>query len=243
MIRDWIRRYGAVRVTLAVTLLSVAGSVSLAALLDLTLKGRIPEFDLPIAAVIPGILAPLISYQFIRLSHRLDRAEDEMRHLASRDSLTQAYSRGHFLQLAENEISRARRHHHPLSLLLMDIDHFKNVNDRHGHSVGDRVLRAASDLFQSQLRRSDLLGRYGGEEFTVLLPETDARGARIVAERIRGALRDSPLRVGSINIEITVSVGGTDLRPEMQDIDAFLAHADAALYRAKDHGRDRVEFA
>ncbi|MEX0787991.1 MAG: GGDEF domain-containing protein [Anaerolineales bacterium] len=243
MIRDWIRRYGAVRITLAVSLLSMAGSVALAALLDLTLKGRIAEFDLPIAAVIPGILAPLISYQFIRLSHQLDRAEDELRHVASIDSLTQVYNRGHILLLAEKEILRARRYVHPLSLLLLDLDLFKLVNDRYGHSVGDRLLRSAADLFSEQLRRSDWLGRYGGEEFMVILPETDEKGARLVAERMRSAVKASPLKAGNTMVTVTVSVGGTDLRPEMQDIDAFLAHADAALYRAKERGRDRVEFA
>jgi diguanylate cyclase (GGDEF)-like protein len=109
--------------------------------------------------------------------------------------------------------------------------------------MGDRVLRSAADLFSQQLRRSDWLGRYGGEEFMVLLPETDEKGARLVAERVRSALRASPLKAGNTVVAATVSVGGTDLRPEMPDIDAFLAHADAALYRAKDHGRDRVEFA
>ena len=227
--------------SLAVTLISVAGAVGLAAVLDVILKGRIQRYDLPIAGAIAALLTPLITIHFIRLSHQLDRAEEEMRRLASLDSLTQAYTRGHFVGLAEKEVLRARRYGHPLSLLLLDIDHFKSVNDRYGHSAGDRVLRAAVDLFQGQTRRSDLLGRYGGEEFLVLLPETDVAGAGVVAERIRAALRKAPVNVGNLAVEMTVSIGLTGLRPEMQDVDALLAHADAALYRAKDAGRDRVE--
>ncbi len=239
--RRLIRRYGTVGISLAVTLISVAGAIGLAAILDVILKGRIQRFDLPIAGAIAALLSPLITIHFIRLGHQLDRAEEEMRRLASIDSLTQAYTRGHFLELAEKEVLRARRYGHPLALLLLDIDHFKSVNDSNGHSAGDRVLRAAVDLFQRQIRRSDLLGRYGGEEFLILLPETDVAGAGVVAERIRAALRKAPVNVGTLAVEMTVSIGLTGLRPEMQDVDALLAHTDAALYRAKDAGRDRVE--
>ena len=239
--RRLIRRYGTVGITLAVTLISVAGAIGLAAVLDVILKGRIQRYDLPIAGAIAALLTPLITIHFIRLGHQLDRAEEDMRRLASLDSLTHAYTRGHFVELAEKEVVRARRYGHPLSLLLLDIDHFKSVNDRYGHSAGDRVLRAAVDLFQGQIRRSDLLGRYGGEEFLVLLPETDVAGADVVAERIRAALRKAPVNVGNLAVEMTVSIGLTELRPEMQDVDALLAHADAALYRAKDAGRDRIE--
>jgi diguanylate cyclase (GGDEF)-like protein len=242
-IRSLIRKHGPLRVTLALTALAVPSSVGLTALIDVVLKGRVNPFDLVPALVIPGVLAPLAGYQFIRLLHQLDRAEDDLRHLASIDSLTQVYNRGHILLLAEREILRARRYIHPLSLLLLDLDLFKSVNDQYGHSVGDRVLRAAADLFLQQLRRSDWLGRYGGEEFMVLLPETDREGAHLVAERMRSALKATPLRAGNTVVTVTVSVGGTNLRPEMQDVDAFLAHADAALYRAKDRGRDCVEFA
>jgi diguanylate cyclase (GGDEF)-like protein len=243
MVRRWIRRFGAFRITAAVTLFSVAGAVGLGAILDLTIKKQILRFDLSIAAVIAAILAPLVTVPFIRLSHQLDRTEEEMRRIASLDSLTQTFARGHFLLLAEREILRSRRYSHPLSLLLLDIDHFKAVNDRCGHSMGDRVLRAAATRIGQQLRGSDMLGRYGGEEFTILLPETGIEGARIVAERIRSAVRGERLTVGTTGVEMTVSIGVTELRPEMEDIDAVLAHADAALYRAKDRGRDRIEFA
>ncbi|MGH2606857.1 MAG: GGDEF domain-containing protein [Anaerolineales bacterium] len=239
--RRLIRRYGTVGISLAVTLISVAGAVGLAAVLDVILKGRIQRYDLPIAGAIAALLTPLITIHFIRLSHQLDLAEEEMRRLASLDSLTQTYTRGHFLDLAEKEVLRAQRYGRPLSLLLLDIDHFKSINDRYGHSTGDRVLRAAVGLFRRQIRRSDLLGRYGGEEFVILLPETGEGGASVVAERIRVALREEAVSVGSLTVDMTVSIGLTSLRPDMQDIDALLAHADAALYRAKDAGRDRVE--
>jgi diguanylate cyclase (GGDEF)-like protein len=156
-----------------------------------------------------------------------------------RDALTGVQNRIAMDQAMSREVSSALRHQHELSMLVIDIDWFKSINDRFGHSTGDVALRLTADLIRSSLRDSDQIFRYGGEEFIVLLSHTDTLGAVILAERIRRniALRDH--LVGDIRIPITVSVGVAML--EMGDnVDSFFEKADHALYRAKDGGRNKV---
>jgi diguanylate cyclase (GGDEF)-like protein len=143
------------------------------------------------------------------------------------------------------ELSRARSCRPLASVAIIDIDHFKVVNDTHGHLAGDRVLRAIADRFKAQLREGDLIGRFGGEEFAVLLPRTAAAEAGRVAERLRGHIANEPIAVGdgrvdSILVGVTVSVGVAELADAGQDLDDLLAAADAALYEAKGAGRNRI---
>ncbi|MDH0863594.1 GGDEF domain-containing protein [Mitsuaria sp. GD03876] len=168
-----------------------------------------------------------------------ERVREEFELLATRDALTGALTRRAVLQAGGEEFDRWRRYGQPLSLLLLDIDHFKLVNDRHGHQTGDRVLAEAVAAIRGQLRATDRLGRYGGEEFVILLPSTDAEAARASAERVREALAahvpapDVPPCTASIGVAVA-QLGDVS-------IDQLLARADAALYRAKANGRDRVE--
>ena len=146
---------------------------------------------------------------------------------------------------ASTELSRIRGYWSPTSLAIIDIDHFKLVNDTHGHLAGDRVLRAISDRFKTQLRDGDLIGRFGGEEFAILLPHTSGTEAGRVAERLRGHVADQPIvisdgREAAIGVSITVSVGVAELAHTRQDLDELLAVADAALYQAKAAGRDQI---
>jgi diguanylate cyclase (GGDEF)-like protein len=146
---------------------------------------------------------------------------------------------------AATQLYRARGHRPSASVAIIDIDHFKAVNDTHGHLVGDRVLRAIADRFKAQLREGDLIGRFGGEEFAVLLPRTAAAEAGLVAERLRGHIANEPITVGegrgdSILVSVTVSVGVAELADLGQDLDELLAAADAALYEAKNAGRNRI---
>jgi len=143
------------------------------------------------------------------------------------------------------ELSRARGHYSPASAAIIDIDHFKLVNDTHGHLAGDRVLRVVADRFKAQLREGDLIGRFGGEEFAILLPRTTGAEAGRVADRLRGHIADAPIAVSdgrdeSILVSITVSVGVAELASARQDLDELLAAADAALYQAKNAGRNRI---
>jgi diguanylate cyclase (GGDEF)-like protein len=146
---------------------------------------------------------------------------------------------------ASTELSRIRGYWSPTSLAIIDIDHFKLVNDTYGHLAGDRVLRVVADRFRGQLREGDLIGRFGGEEFAVLLPHTSGTEAGRVAERLRGHIGDEQIVVGDnreakIAVSITVSVGVAELAHTRQDLDELLAVADAALYKAKAAGRDQI---
>jgi diguanylate cyclase (GGDEF)-like protein len=146
---------------------------------------------------------------------------------------------------ASAELSRRGGSAGPASVAIIDIDHFKLVNDTYGHLAGDRALRAIADRFRAQLREGDLIGRFGGEEFSILLPATAATEAGRVAERLRGRIADEPIAVGdgrdtSVLVDITVSVGVAELPGTGQDLDELLAAADAALYEAKNAGRNRI---
>jgi diguanylate cyclase (GGDEF)-like protein len=141
---------------------------------------------------------------------------------------------------ADAEVSRAQRSGGPLALLLVDVDHFKRVNDRHGHLIGDQVLRALAAELRQQVRESDVVGRFGGEEFTVLLPRTDATEACRIAERLRTSASLLRVCAAEAKIKVTVSIGVAVLGQHGGDLFELLAAADLALYRAKDAGRDTV---
>ena len=160
-----------------------------------------------------------------------------LEHLASHDSLTACLSRRAWLEICEQEMDRSVRSGRQMTLLMMDIDHFKSVNDNHGHQVGDRVIVNVVKHAATALRRADSLGRYGGEEFVALLPETGVEQALVVAERIRSAIEKS-----SDEPRCTVSIGIATNNVKLS-VDGLLSCADEALYRAKRGGRNRVEHA
>jgi diguanylate cyclase (GGDEF)-like protein/PAS domain S-box-containing protein len=167
------------------------------------------------------------------------RIEEHLRALATTDTLTGALTRRHFFDLAELEWARSSRHQHPLCVALIDVDHFKTVNDRFGHGVGDEALRLVAETVRGKLRRHDLLGRYGGDELALLFPETALEGARQVSDRIRRAVADIQLTHGGIAVRLTISAGLVSRRTD-ELLTAACRRADAALYEAKDSGRDCV---
>ena len=144
------------------------------------------------------------------------------------------------MELAKREFGRARRYQRPLAAIMLDIDHFKQVNDTYGHAVGDQVLQAVAARCRETVREIDILGRYGGEEFVVLLLETDLDGARILAERLRQCVVDPPISTDGGMMKITVSLGVGILDKECPDLDHLLQRADQALYKSKQDGRNRV---
>jgi diguanylate cyclase (GGDEF)-like protein len=170
----------------------------------------------------------------------LIRNAELLEKLATVDSMTGLYNRRHFLALAEAEWSRFQRYQRPLSMLMIDIDHFKSVNDRYGHAVGDEAIVSVATACQQSKRNSDVVGRLGGEEFAVLLPETDAVQAAVVAERIRERVAGQFLAVHNAQFKLTISIGSATATLSMSSIDALLRAADEALYHAKDGGRNRV---
>jgi len=166
--------------------------------------------------------------------------EAKLRELATTDSLTGLYNRRRFMELSEREFARSLRYSRQLSMLMLDIDHFKRVNDEHGHDVGDTVLRSLSEISIMALRNADILGRLGGEEFGVLLPETDSQAAHDVAERLRLSIERSSIDTPDGSLNITVSIGVAVLDSEVGSVEKLLKRADVALYEAKQAGRNRV---
>lgn len=168
------------------------------------------------------------------------RKADELAGLAFRDPLTNLYNRRYMLEAIANEQARSRRRGYPHMLALLDADHFKSVNDRFGHQVGDEVLVEIGQRLRSSLRTEDVVARWGGEEFCVLLSETDEPAGRRVIERLLERVRERPIATGSGEIAVTVSVGATMRRDGDQTCNDLLVRADLALYQAKREGRNRM---
>jgi diguanylate cyclase (GGDEF)-like protein/PAS domain S-box-containing protein len=183
-------------------------------------------------------IGAVVAFQDISERQELAR---QLRLLASTDSLTGAHNRRHFLHLLEQELARYQRYREPAALLMLDLDHFKQVNDQYGHAAGDSVLKAFTARAQQMLRRSDHLGRLGGEEFAILLPDTEASGAYELAERLRQVMADFPVACAEGSIHFSVSTGIAHFHHDDLSADTLLARADHALYRAKHGGRNRVE--
>ena len=186
----------------------------------------------------------------ISVGRRLVEADDKIQHyaqkmkiLATTDPLTGINNRRYFFKLAEIEMERSKRYNSVFSVLLIDIDKFKLVNDTYGHALGDRVLKSMTDSCESSLRTSDIFGRLGGEEFAIVLPETNACGAVFFAERLRKSVEK--LKVPHLKnsfATITVSIGVTSYFPEDTNIEAIIHRSDVALYKAKNNGRNQVIF-
>ena len=177
----------------------------------------------------------------IELQQRLLESQAALQHEATHDRLTGLWNRGTVVDHLEGELNRTRREGASLSALLVDIDHFKRINDTYGHAAGDQVLCDISRRIRSQLRAYDAAGRYGGEEFLVVLPGADAADARAVAERIRDSVQGTPVTGESFSHAVSVSIGVACTDAVGFELSALIRVADEALYRAKAGGRNRVE--
>jgi diguanylate cyclase (GGDEF)-like protein len=189
------------------------------------------------------MVAALFSYLLLsnKLRQLVNQIYDRVEHAATFDELTGAYNRKSFINLGNTEIERTRRYDLSLSLLMMDLDHFKDVNDSYGHDAGDSVLRQFSQICHQHLRGADIFGRIGGEEFAILLPHSDLKTAREAAERIRQEVANCGFNiVADTCLKVTVSVGVADLDDETTDIHPLMKQADKALYFSKSGGRNRV---
>ncbi|MEP7206230.1 MAG: GGDEF domain-containing protein [Casimicrobiaceae bacterium] len=179
----------------------------------------------------------LVALLLARLRAMLARERD----LSRTDSLTRLLNARAFREIAEVEIARASRHAHPLSVAFMDIDDFKETNDRRGHAAGDRLLQEMAAVIRASLRGSDVVARYGGDEFVILLPVTDAQAARAVVDKLRNAVRDAMARRGS---PVSLSVGVyTTAGKEARSVDFILEHADRLMYEVKSDGKGSVRCA
>lgn len=169
------------------------------------------------------------------------KVQEELRELASTDYLTGLFNRRHFIDQASREFSRSKRYKLPMSLLMIDADHFKAINDTYGHGVGDIILKKLGATGKKALRSVDVYGRIGGEEFSVYLPDTCIEDAIIVAERFRREIETLEIPIQTYCLSITVSIGVAMISEETKELDHLMKKADSALYRAKENGRNRVE--
>lgn len=183
-------------------------------------------------------IRPFIVLARVNTHLTLKKQKDSLIELARQDPLTGLHNRLALKEAAQREIPRANRHSKSLSLLMIDVDYFKKINDLHGHDVGDQVLKEVSDALKSNFRREDLVVRFGGEEFVVLLPLCDTKQAKIKGEETLRVIEQSKLG----NIKVTVSIGCAMLKPD-ETFESLLKRADQSLYKAKERGRNRIELA
>jgi len=210
-----------------------------------TTTDRVTGLDLGAVDYVVKPFEPAELTARVRAALRQKWTRDVLVAEAATDGLTGLLNRRELDARATELIALSRRHSRPLSCLMIDIDHFKGVNDTHGHAAGDEVLRQVAQRIRGASRSSDVSGRYGGEEFILLLPETDTSGAVAVAEKVRSVVAEAPVQAqrpegGQVAIPVRVSIGVATREPAMMEPDALYAAADAALYQAKQSGRNRV---
>lgn len=180
--------------------------------------------------------------RIIQLQHRLLKTQQRLMTLATKDALTGLWNRSAILEIFDSELARVARGHGTLGLMMIDIDHFKSVNDRHGHLFGDHVLIEVAQRIEQTLRNYDSVGRYGGEEFLTVLPNVSDDVIRTVAQRVCDCVRDLRVSEGAVEVSPTVSIGVTTLNANtLVESSTAIAQADRALYEAKAQGRDRVQ--
>lgn len=181
----------------------------------------------------------ILAQQFL-IGIKRARLYQKVQELAITDSLTQVFSRRYFLEKLEEEIKRSKKFQLNCSFLMVDLDHFKNFNDNYGHLVGDGILREVTGIIKENIRQIDFLGRYGGEELSVVLTETDKAQARFAAERIRRSIEAKPFLVYDEDLKVTISVGLSTFPDDAEEVNTLIDRADKALYLAKQSGRNKV---
>jgi diguanylate cyclase (GGDEF)-like protein len=179
-------------------------------------------------------------FKFLSGNNIENAYHEEIYRLTTIDGLTQIFNKRYFVETLEREIGRAQRYRRDLSLIMFDIDHFKKINDSYGHLAGDHVLKQLASVIKGRIRREDILSRYGGEEFAIILPEIDAANALAFADKIRKLVEKAGFRFEETDIPVTISVGVTSITPEVKEPHDFIRLADTNLYEAKAQGRNRV---
>ncbi len=233
------------------TALSICASLLITMGIYYLATGSLSDADglgLLIATLAPAIIAPVGSWIYISISHRLQLANDKLRVLSEIDSLTSTLNRRKFMEVADKHLSLAARHGFPTSLMVLDFDRFKQVNDRYGHAMGDKVLIQTIDVVQSVIRETDVIARIGGEEFILLLPHTAREGALMLAQRIMEVVRNNQIDAQERShdsdlpkngLSVTISIGGATCATSKTNLDEMMSRADKLLYAAKQAGRDR----
>ena len=179
-------------------------------------------------------------FKFLSGNNIENAYHEEIYRLTTIDGLTQIYNKRYFIETLEREIGRAHRYRRELSLIMFDIDHFKKINDTYGHLAGDHVLKQLASVIKGRIRREDILSRYGGEEFAIILPEIDNYNSLQFAEKIRALVEKAVFRFEDTDIPVTISIGVASMAADLQEPHEFIRIADGHLYEAKSNGRNRV---
>ena len=241
--RRIVQSLGKSKTLLLITLFSVFASVAI----TLTFHYLQQDYSairvsMSLAVFIPSVVAPLASWPLLSLLMKVDKLEREMRELATYDSLTGLLNRRAFFNRASMFCEFAEREGMPISFVILDLDNFKSINDSYGHQAGDGVLIAFAKSVKSVVRKSDIVGRIGGEEFAFLLPDTSESAAVEFTERLHHVIRHSVVSYDHHSISYTVSMGIVSLVPDRSDdIDLIYKNADQSLYIAKEEGRNRTK--
>jgi diguanylate cyclase (GGDEF)-like protein len=233
-------RFGAI---VFVTGFSIAMSLLMVLIIAASfgLWGMRLQIPMIIATVVPAVIAPIVGYFLMTLLCELDESQQHLRELAHRDSLTKAFNRHFFMDQLTLAFHRAQRIEKPISLLMIDVDRFKSINDTYGHASGDEVLKTIAKTCEKNLRPHDIFARYGGEEFVVLLSDTTGEIALTIAERMRESIAQLSITVDQdTHLSATLCIGvATNEHPNLNEVKTLLSRADSAMYDAKKSGRNR----
>jgi diguanylate cyclase (GGDEF)-like protein len=217
------------------TLISILLSVGITESVNAFLKGGPLREGLLIAILAPLVIAPLMSVQMLQLLRKLDEAERQLKALSHTDELTQAYNRRYFMEYAGQELKRAQRSGEEFSIAILDLDNFKQINDRWGHFVGDQVLRELSRVFKEHIRGADVFARYGGDEFIILFPQTNREQIQAWAARFYEKFAGISIQLEGC-VQPLYSMGIAVFERSIHELDDLLKQADHALYQAKRKG-------
>jgi len=237
--RQLIPSLGTLATVLIVTSFSVLCSVALTSTLCFFEQCEAPKIAIATAIAIPSFVAPLVTWPLVGLVMQIDSLEKEMRAMATYDQLTGLLTRQAIFDQIEQVMQLAEREQSPLSVLAVDLDRFKDINDTHGHAGGDEVLKSFAITVKAILRKSDYLGRIGGEEFIIFLPDTPQEAALALSERLHQAIRGSVVAYEQSSIRYSASIGLVSVLPSADvSLEEILKRADQLLYVAKRQGRD-----
>jgi diguanylate cyclase len=239
--RNKIAKIGRTGIVTLITIFSVIASVVITVAILILFSSEVEPLPIFISIIAPAIIAPTVSWYMVGLVIKIHQLEMEMRTLATYDTLTGVMTRGAFLSNIESIYQIIRRNKSSLSLVYIDIDDFKKINDTYGHPGGDAVLKSFSSIIKKCNRKSDLVGRIGGEEFAIALPDTGLDGSIQISNKIRLLAKNTRVKYSSKTIQYTVSIGVALFGQENQiDLEQLIRQSDNALYKAKSSGKDCV---
>ncbi|MFD3158051.1 GGDEF domain-containing protein [Haloimpatiens sp. FM7330] len=236
-----LQKYSEKTVTLIITGISIVISWIVTLIVVRISINSLYEISLSIATIVPFIVAPIVTYKNIKLYKRIFKAEKIARKLAEIDELTDIYNRRTFMKYAEEQFELAKISKEWITIILFDLDHFKRVNDTYGHLVGDEVLKKVGGILKNSFRENDIYGRFGGEEFIVLLTNVDKENILNISEILRKNMENEIIADGN-KVKFTASFGVSVGKVNNKNIDYLINKADECLYRAKGKGRNRVEY-